>query len=71
MVIVNKLNCRFVVGKCGRYVVSMWSVRGRYVVGNERDVIHRVMAEKRGFQLFVTMRQLRLIVCPITAVDFT
>ena len=44
LVIVNKLICRYVVGKggryvvgtwslCGRYVVGMWLVRGRYVVG--------------------------------------
>ena len=30
----NKLNCQYVVGKGGRYVVGMWSVCGRYVVGN-------------------------------------
>ena len=35
-VTVNKLICRYVVGKGGRYEVGgtcMWSVRGRYVVG--------------------------------------
>ena len=31
-VIVNKLNCRYVV-VCGRYVVGVWSVCGLYVVG--------------------------------------
>ena len=50
LVIVNKLNCRYVVGKggqyvvgiwsvCGWYVVSTWSVCGWYVVGNEGDVV--------------------------------
>ena len=33
MVIWNKLNCQYVVGKGGRYMVGMWSVCGRYVVG--------------------------------------
>ena len=30
-VIWNKLNCRYVVSKGGRYVVGMWSIHGRYV----------------------------------------
>ena len=34
MVMVNKLNCQYVVGKGGWYVIGMWSVHGRYVVGN-------------------------------------
>ena len=31
-VILNKLNCGYVVGKGGQYVVGTWLVYGRYVV---------------------------------------